>query len=792
MPRTLEEIRAAAKAGKEQGASGRPKDPEPSSKPSKGTKPSTNGSTALVVSSSGNGAAKYPGRMKASEAASQWTESRALVPSKGKDLTPMQTPKAVPKTSWKRTDVEDDGSQRLDLVSQTNSLGMPKFSSGKNEEAPAMHGVGEAASAAFDMTVNHCKLLILISKYAQCALTAEDNESWIRQVPLWVLIYEGIMKEVIQFDYAPCSVLLSYDGSSRRMFLNISQEAKSAIEDLREQSLLNGLKLSSEDYQSVTSFQVSLKGLQFLKTLPNSLFEEVNQFLYAPNAPHYDSELLEVFFDGENFLLRSKSGFQRMSDVTDVEDVSYVSSPFLPDSLRTRWGKPMISNAHRAAESSAAAATIRKDLDEAIVLSYCTVLVGEWVPFGANNIVALNERLGAFDRCQGGLFTALVDKHPSDTNFKVMMLLLPLLLPSFPSSSRIIIDFNLVRFINFEAEINFPEEDGMVQIEHFGMHINVDGTIFYGLKVEAIVDHGASDISLDNLSRVLVDVQVRTVSCACQPSAALPQLDSSKILNDLLTNYQRGLLDVLFLGDSDQRNKLGLLGRVLGLSYVRYCMVVADRIQPKMPAQAYVDRDKYENELKQVIGDLYMAHDIGQEDLIIVGKDGLILVGPNAVNLNETTDAINSKQLEETFRAIETNMKFLVDASAANERASASLAIMQVVLAGSFAFDIIDRIGGATLNIGPPQWVNSLIVEPLLLPPGVWLAVNFVWMAVLCYFLARLMQYLSRKTLGLMTVRCILNKKIKSEDGLLSEQRGGVDMGEREREGKVVVARERR
>ena len=61
-----------------------------------------------------------------------------------------------------------------------------------------MHGVGEAASAAFDMTVNHCKLLILISKYAQCALTAEDNESWIRQVPLWVLIYEGIMKEVRQ------------------------------------------------------------------------------------------------------------------------------------------------------------------------------------------------------------------------------------------------------------------------------------------------------------------------------------------------------------------------------------------------------------------------------------------------------------------------------------------------------------------------------------------------------------------------------------------------------------------
>ena len=30
--------------------------------------------------------------------------------------------------------------------------------------------------------VNHSKILILISKYAQCALTTDDHESWIRQV----------------------------------------------------------------------------------------------------------------------------------------------------------------------------------------------------------------------------------------------------------------------------------------------------------------------------------------------------------------------------------------------------------------------------------------------------------------------------------------------------------------------------------------------------------------------------------------------------------------------------------
>jgi hypothetical protein len=42
------------------------------------------------------------------------------------------------------------------------------------------------------------------------------------------------------------------------------------------------------------------------------------------------------------------------------------------------------------------------------------------------------------------------------------------------------------------------------------------------------------------------------------------------------------------------------------------------------------------------------------------------------------TDVINTKQLEDVFRNVEANTKYLVDASAANERASASLELMQV------------------------------------------------------------------------------------------------------------------
>lgn len=40
------------------------------------------------------------------------------------------------------------------------------------------------------------------------------------------------------------------------------------------------------------------------------------------------------------------------------------------------------------------------------------------MPFGANQIVALNERLGAHERCQGGLFSSLIDKYPTELVFE--------------------------------------------------------------------------------------------------------------------------------------------------------------------------------------------------------------------------------------------------------------------------------------------------------------------------------------------------------------------------------------
>jgi hypothetical protein len=148
-----------------------------------------------------------------------------------------------------------------------------------------------ASNTAFKMTNSHCKLLVLISKYGQLPEN-DEPETWIRELPLMVLVYEGIAAGVFEMDYSPQSITISHAGVTRRMFLNISQEAKSALDELREQHLVSALKISSEDFQSVTAVQVNEFGRKFLKTLPNSIFDEIDSFVYAANAPKYATELL--------------------------------------------------------------------------------------------------------------------------------------------------------------------------------------------------------------------------------------------------------------------------------------------------------------------------------------------------------------------------------------------------------------------------------------------------------------------------------------------------------------------
>ena len=80
----------------------------------------------------------------------------------------------------------------------------------------------------------------------------------------------------------------------------------------------------------------------------------------------------------------------------------------------------------------------------------------------------------------------------------------------------------------------------VIQVETFGVSLNAEGTCFYGMQVEAVMDRIKDNISLDHLARLLVDVQQ----------------DSSAIVDSIISQYQRDLMQLIFLGDASNRNKV--------------------------------------------------------------------------------------------------------------------------------------------------------------------------------------------------------------------------------------------
>lgn len=464
---------------------------------------------------------------------------------------------------------EDDGKRKeLEYDEEDSESGSETEESSDEEEDTGL-------------TENQNRLLWMISLYTQRAESRDDKGEWLRKPALLVLLYEGIRAQVLDYDYAPMSEMIE----SRRVYLNISQEGKSDVEFLREEELINGLMVQTKSQKPITCFQISDKGADLVKRISRKEKEAVHEFVYAKGT----RELLKARWDGNDYWLETSGGYSEKSDITNCEDVSYVSSAYVPQCLRY-GGRPTLSNAHRAHESSVNQDNIRDELDEVITLNSVSIIVAEYIPFGANQIVQLNINVGSTERCQGGYISPEVDEDTSSTNVEMS-----------PEMTAVdILDYTLTNHINFEAEIKFSEDSGVVQVETFGVSLNAEGTCFYGMQVEAVMDRIKDNISLDHLSRLLVDVQQ----------------DSSAIVSSIISQYQRDLLQLIFLGDADFRNKVNL--------------IIANQITPHLTAEEYMDKGEYENELKQVIGDTKAAYDVSEHDTLVFGANGLLVAGPNS------------------------------------------------------------------------------------------------------------------------------------------------------------------
>lgn len=449
--------------------------------------------------------------------------------------------------------------------------------------------------------MNHNRLLYLISIYntQRVKNASEDPDAdengtntnvWVRKVPLMVLIYEGIVAGIFDYDYTPAPDIV--DG--KRVYMNISQEGRDDLDDLREAGMLYGLKLSSKKYQSTVALRITAIGEAHLeRRLTSEDRAAVEGVVYAPETRGVEADLLKVSWDSKlgRFMLRSENGYEMESTITEIESVSYVSSPYIPSCVR-RWGRANKQNTDQAVALVNAVSTIKDELDENLTLNDVRLVIGEWIPMGANQIVALNDKLGSSERVQGGFFTSIVDQNPDASEF---------IGESEGLTEVDILDFDETAYVNFEAEVHFPEEDGTIQIENFGIHINEEGFINYGLRCEGIMHAVKDELSLDNLSRLLVDVQV----------------DSSKIIDNLVSPHQRVMLDLTYLNDAEHREKYNVI----------FCSRINKAGEAEMPsAEKFMDKEANENELKQVIGDTHASYQLSPDDeVLIVGRNGMVL-----------------------------------------------------------------------------------------------------------------------------------------------------------------------
>lgn len=761
--------------------------------------------------------------------------------------------------------VDDDEEEELDKVGEeTKKPGTDALAAGlgldidSDDDDDDSGSAGSASNTGLTETQN--RLLYMISLYSHAARSEEEKEEWIRKQAVQVLIYEGIVLQVFDYDYAPSSELIGL----RRAYFNVSQEGKSDLDFLREEELLNGLKLSSKEYQPVTCYQVSEKGEEILKKLGKQDREAVHEMVFAPGT----RELLKVRWreEEECFYLVSASGYNRKSTVMNTEDVSYVSSAYIPQCLR-HGGRPTLSNAHRAHECGQGDNAIRDELDEVITLNSVSVIVSEYIPFGTNNIVQLNNNIGSTERVQGGFFTASVDKDTQGTKLEVS--------PGLTSIS--ILDYTLADHVNFEANIHYPNEDGVVQVETFGVSVNSDGTLFYGMQIEAVMDRIKDNISLDHLARLLVDVH----------------MDSSKIIDSVVSGHQRKLMQLVYNNYAEYRDKVNL--------------IVANEITPHLTAEEFMDQGEYENELKQVLGDTRAAYDISEHDALVFGAHGLLVAGPNSRHhepllcaylqfqstdlflqnffnrlymlldemkeLRQHIDSADSdprayawclkehtklteqvilleeilgfiresleevvvppqppeqsgrslyerlqiadmkdqlvrraadlvKSVNATRRHLEllSNMvetlrerksmnindgcqeytRQLCDLQVHNEKSSKSLEIIQLVLAGTLAYNTLDRLTGQWSVVNTP-WMQNL-AEPLMKnTPMIWFAINIALFALFMVGCRRAFHTVTYNAQGLITLRETINRKLDIQNFNKYLQRKGANITTEER-----------
>jgi hypothetical protein len=253
--------------------------------------------------------------------------------------------------------------------------------------------------------------------------------------------------------------------------------------------------------------------------------------------------------------------------------------------------------------------TIEDELEELTFLSDVNIFIAEYIPFGSNHIIAFNEELDSLGAVEGGLLTSNIDQEPKKSTFQVQEELTNVVVKKFDPND----------FIQFEAEISFENVGEVIQEECFGVHIDSPGRVLYGCNLRELVGKTGFH-SLDNISRVIADLVA----------------DSSQMMMNLLSTYQRRLLELVYFDKPLQRNK--------------FIILTAKEIKPNEDSGFYMAEDGYRNELNQIVNQVFKSINLSDGGKCFFGSEGLVLISSDVEDYEEILSIIGFYQGLDVFQ----------------------------------------------------------------------------------------------------------------------------------------------
>jgi hypothetical protein len=176
-----------------------------------------------------------------------------------------------------------------------------------------------------ELTHDQMRLLILISKFSKPAKTREEEETWIKKIPLMALIDRGIRQNIFT-DYDTAPSLVEYMGTTR--YANISKEGEDDVADLRELGFVERLKLATSHHVYVSAYRITPGGLARVASLDKKQHEAIEKLIRCKKC---NEEVDIEAKDDAPHLICKKCRTKEKIDIFDIEELAYVSSPLFSD-----------------------------------------------------------------------------------------------------------------------------------------------------------------------------------------------------------------------------------------------------------------------------------------------------------------------------------------------------------------------------------------------------------------------------------------------------------------------------